>query len=160
MDWNKATEQLTALHDRQLGDAWAAGFFDGEGTVTGRKKSKGGVIEVKLSAVQVDPRPIHLLIEMYGGSAQVVKRGNENWQDCVVWQRTGAKSVNDILERWLPFLQVKREQAEIARLMAQRILDYRGLSRAYASQGLDDEERQARMEPGEAMKKVKAGQAV
>ena len=54
----------------QISDQWAAGFFDGEGSISVVRRKRGGFIEHHLS-VQVgqnDQRPLLAMRDEYGGS--------------------------------------------------------------------------------------------
>ena len=93
--------------------AYLAGFFDGEGTISIQPHSmnKNSVI-VMVAACQVDPRPIMLLKELFGGS--VMHR--ENGENCkMIWKWSVCHKAAEIfLKQITPFLIVKREKAEIA----------------------------------------------
>lgn len=100
--------------------AWAAGFIDGEGTVTIVKetgKNQHGPItrhRVLLSCSQANTRrPLDILAELFGGTVQLQKRptrvGNPVW----TWRVYGGSSVRPALEALLPHLVVKRERAEL-----------------------------------------------
>jgi hypothetical protein len=97
--------------------AWAAGFFDGEGCISIAKpvnKRKTGKVYVTyaLQAIiaQRDRRPLEVLVGLFGGNITSVKiHGSTYWY----LRKHGVKAVA-MLEQLLPFLVLKKEQAELA----------------------------------------------
>jgi hypothetical protein len=104
-------------------DAWAAGFFDGEGTVGVYRqyvtRRRGEIVPyygIQLSVVQVDPEPLEALVARYGGkvsrhktnSAKGKERAKHTW-------RAGSK---DAMRRFLmairPYSIGKRRQIDLA----------------------------------------------
>jgi hypothetical protein len=93
-----------------------AGFFDGEGCiqiVETRRQKRWISWSVTASCSQRDPRPLRLLMEQYGGHIHHHPKikGSDRW--IFVWQISGSKAVAAIADM-LPFLIVKKEQAEVA----------------------------------------------
>lgn len=89
---------------------WAAGFFDGEGCVCiARSKKNGSPIynsyTLQISAFQNARTPLDVLQTLFGGS---VGKNQNGWH----WARAGA-SAKPVLEQLLPYLIVKRTQAEL-----------------------------------------------
>jgi hypothetical protein len=99
------------------GTAWAAGFFDGEGSINivRVKHSKNGTMSHVLSVEvsQVDPRPLQYLQEIWGGSIRVRQPSTKKAQPSYLWyvrNITAEKFLSEIR----PYLRVKGEQADIA----------------------------------------------
>ena len=88
--------------------AYTAGFFDGEGCITGRLRPTGSV-RVAIVVSQVNPRPLRVLKVWYGGGIFYVEA-----QQIYTWQLTKKSDVRKFLEAILPFLIVKKNQAIVA----------------------------------------------
>lgn len=101
--------------------SWAAGFFDGEGTIQvigkGYRRNPHDVTvhlqyQLVIAVTQKDFRPIQKLIEMFGGTLFVHKHPYKGYQlhrwTCV------ANVARAALEAMLPFLVYKNEQAKVA----------------------------------------------
>ena len=94
-------------------DEWAAGFFDGEGSVcVSRRKRTAGFIEHHLAVqvVQVDPRPIHALRARFGGSLRQADRNGKPF----FYLRFHGTKAEHFLKTMYPHLLVKREEAGLA----------------------------------------------
>ena len=98
--------------------AWAAGFFDGEGCVSIAKPvnspngdgKKYHSYQLQIIVAQRDRRPMDALVGLFGGGITPVKiHGSTYWY----FRRHGRKAT-PILQAILPFLVLKREQAELA----------------------------------------------
>ena len=93
--------------------AYIAGFIDGEGSIViGRKYN------IAVVAGQVDPRPLHLINRLYPGHLRWIARKHLGWSD--YWHLTvhgtvALRMIRDIL----PYLVLKREQAEVPLLLQQ-----------------------------------------
>jgi hypothetical protein len=96
-------------------DAWAAGFFDGEGTLVIRRRPLANTINFQphLAVEQIDPRPLCKLAELYGGSVVWIRDGRVNARDIYRWRIQAHGDIEFFLGRVLPYLIVKREQAQI-----------------------------------------------
>lgn len=105
MKWLKRTEPTAA------DIAYAAGFFDGEGTIDiRRRRTHGGKYEryeLRLSLGQMDIRPLLRLAELFGGSVQKQNAKLHSW----VCTGPGAR---DFLIAVRPHLIVKDGQADTA----------------------------------------------
>ena len=91
--------------------AWAAGFFDGEGTIQvlslqPRRYSH----RLKISAVQTTVEPIRRLQHIFGGFVGGPYSNSGKRRDYWVWSLDDMP-VKAALRRMLPHLTVKREQA-------------------------------------------------
>lgn len=94
---------------------WAAGFFDGEGSVM-LSRSVGPartIYGLKAKAVQIDPRPLRKLQDKWGGKVWKSKSRNPNWRPVWTWEVRGLDAVV-FLKDVLPYLQVKEKQAAAA----------------------------------------------
>ncbi len=100
----------------ELKVAWAAGFFDGEGTVTIQRRrynARPGSYVMQMAACQKHPEALVRLHEICGcGSLHVHKKKPET-SSLWLWRASGNYALG-VLKRFLPHLIVKRDQAEIA----------------------------------------------
>lgn len=78
-------------------DAWAAGFFDGEGYVGILQRNSSGRFELALSIRQCDPEPLRHLQKRFGGWLSVHKVKTKNCRPAWSWSLTR--------QRCLPFLR-------------------------------------------------------
>ena len=96
-----------------LTDAYIAGFFDGEGSIS---TGKGRYVRLAISIENTDLRILELIAQKLGGRPTLRKpRHNEKptWRRRWEWHLCGNKAAT-VLIRLLPHLQIKREQAELA----------------------------------------------
>jgi hypothetical protein len=92
--------------------AWAAGFIDGEGCI-GIYRTGANAYRVSLSAGQkYNEEPLMRLQALFGGTIVRPKGKNRSYANAY-WNLT-SKRATDALKEMLPFLTVKREQAEVA----------------------------------------------
>jgi hypothetical protein len=101
--------------------AWAAGFFDGEGStfVLRHKQSRGGTgrlypcVSVGISVCQTDRRPLDRFVAALGlGKVRGPYRPRGNQRPYFRWERAGRPSVHRALVRLWPYLSdPKKEQA-------------------------------------------------
>ena len=75
--------------------AWAAGFFDGEGCVIIRKAKKTYVI--RITVTQVNPAPIKLFKDLFGGHISYQKSKKETWNAQWKWEQD-CKSASETLQ--------------------------------------------------------------
>lgn len=99
--------------------AYLAGFVDGEGCV-GIKKcakqnvSRGYSYSTFIIVKNTRKAPLYLLQEIFGGNVSPdAMRSNPNHSSCWAWQRNGPITVG-ILKALLPYLIIKKPQAELA----------------------------------------------
>ena len=119
---------------------WAAGFIDGEGSVGIKQRSdRTGYGTVYLSAPQVRREPLDRLAEMFGGSSRLRRSQRAGWRDLWVWEIGGARRVGPVLTALIPFLTVKREEAEIVMRFIERV----GAD-GWSRRGLSEDEKVAR----------------
>lgn len=89
--------------------AWAAGFFDGEGHIVEYKGRP-----TQLTVAQKDDKPLRKLKRLFSSGRIYyrefkLKSGKDSW--IYTWAVTG-KAVPTILELMLPYLCVKKQEAE------------------------------------------------
>ena len=122
--------------------AWAAGFIDGEGCIQApvrlRERNRRGY-GLSLYVGQVDPRPLHRLADTFGGLVYPKSRQSGERRQMFMWRVTGLTAA-DALSALLPYLLVKREQAELALQLRERITSYVQVGRK-----VDDAETEARL---------------
>lgn len=99
---------------------YVAGLFDGEGCVNiyQTKKYVDNRIgyELTIAIFNSHKEVIELLQENFGGCVQKRERGlgrNENWKIGYSW-KLSCNQAKNLLEKLLPFLIIKKEQAKIA----------------------------------------------
>lgn len=95
-------------NDRRTRVIYAAGFFDGEGWVSISTRGKRGQPALRIGAGQLVKAPLELLASLWGGAIVQDKKGMYRWHI------TSARA-DGALSELIPFLIVKREQAEIGR---------------------------------------------
>jgi len=103
--------------------AYAAGIIDGEGSIgayTKDKQGRGGLC-LQLSVANTDIRMLVFLSELWGGSVSTLSR-KEIRRQLYEWRRVG-QDCGNVLEDVLPYLIVKREQAELAIEFARTVRD-------------------------------------
>lgn len=95
-------------------DQWAAGFFDGEGSIsiTKRKRTEGFVEHhLSVQIVQKDKRPLLEIQKYYGGS---LTSTNGNKGRTSVWRlRFHGTKAGAFLEAIFPYSLVKKEEIAI-----------------------------------------------
>lgn len=105
--------------DRSQWLAWAAGIIDGEGCIFFNKQKNSFTLRVEV--VQLDPRMPRKLEELFGGNVKFkAKRPQPHWRPIYVWYVCAQRAANVLMEI-LPWLIVKREQAELAILSRQYV---------------------------------------
>lgn len=93
--------------------AYAAGVMDSDGSISIRVSRRGANAEYHFAVAKVgqcDPVVVYWLKEMFGGSVQVSERRGSIFYDWVVASRLAAA----FLQQVLPYLKIKRAQAELA----------------------------------------------
>jgi hypothetical protein len=92
--------------------AYAAGFFDGEGTIDIKRpgassRTTGFTLAIQVAQTKEDP--LIWLRERWGGSVRLVKRKKPTW----AWH-IGSRLAGNFLQDVFPFLMVKKTQAAVA----------------------------------------------
>lgn len=98
--------------------AWAAGFFDGEGTTHGGKRSdryNGTMISMSVPQVKLLPLERFHSAVLGQGKIFLRNRAKPNVQACYVWQAQNWRSVQAVSSMLWEFLSnIKKEQYLIA----------------------------------------------
>lgn len=90
--------------------AWAAGFFDGEGCIGIYRINQGQNFRLHISAGQKNnDLPLLRLQALFGGR---ISRASEQAHATAYWNIT-SKAAGEVLQKMLPYLTVKKEQAEL-----------------------------------------------
>lgn len=100
--------------------AWAAGIIDGEGSIfimkQGRKdRERDTNYVLRVSVESTDPYMAQELKKIFPSGAVFSSKRDKrpNNSNTLKWQINGKRSV-EVLKDLLPFLRVKKEQAELA----------------------------------------------
>lgn len=100
--------------------AYIAGIIDGEGYIGLQRyaASKVGLIPV-VKVVTTDPILAPYLKQCFPSTMNTRRRNhrNKHWLDATEWAISGVPRVKQFLEAILPYLQIKKDQAQL-------ILDY------------------------------------
>ena len=111
--------------------AYLAGFFDGEGSImivptfwVSQKKGNRYAYRLHCSACNANPKPVFLLSDLFGGKVYerpVGKNGVNKVRFLISysWSITSWKALS-FLKVVLPYLIVKKEQAELAVVFQER----------------------------------------
>jgi hypothetical protein len=91
--------------------AWAAGFFDGEGCVSVVLYRERFMM--RLYVGNTDVRPLYIFKGLFGGSIGARGAKIPNAKPAYYWQATSQQALTALREM-LPYLVVKRGQAELA----------------------------------------------
>lgn len=116
-------------------DAWAAGFFDGEGYV-GIAVASNGTHRLDVIVTQVDRRPLDALAERWGGTVRMRRSTRARQRDSFVWQRHGSHAVA-FLRDVRPLLLVKAEVVDLALQFGATILTRHGGRRLAAVETIE-----------------------
>lgn len=93
--------------------AWAAGIIDGEGCISGVKKTGTNQCYFSLDVVNTDPRLAYRLKEIFGvGSIFVNHKGRG--RPIYYWRVKKKDELPGVLIKLLPFLVLKKDQAKVA----------------------------------------------
>lgn len=98
-----------------ISDEYAAGFFDGEGTVYAAIRNNSGRPSptIMVTITNTVREPLDRLHAKWGGSIFLDRSKKPNQQDKYQWT-VAAKKARPFLEAMLPHLIIKREVAETA----------------------------------------------
>lgn len=102
--------------------AWAAGFFDGEGSILLRKYTVKNHIQwtLRLVLVQKDPAPLYEFQTIVGGLGTVHRRET---RPITVWE-VASHEAEIALRTLYPYLRAKQYQADIALKFRETFRDY------------------------------------
>lgn len=97
--------------------AYLAGFIDGEGTITitrsWSKKSKCDFYRVYLTVANTNKEIIDWLYKSYGGWIRTNYQEHERWKTIYRWHIYRQNDLESFLKSILPYLRLKKRQAEI-----------------------------------------------
>jgi hypothetical protein len=141
--------------------AWAAGFFDGEGSVfveiSKSKNTRRGVRNLlTVSVTQTSIPCLSLFKERFGGSIAAITKSRRNHMNnsvCYMW-RVRSKNAVAFLEIVAPYVVVKKEQVELALQYPLTLAD--GRKYAGLKNPLPDEVHNRRMEIGQKLRDIRA----
>jgi hypothetical protein len=90
-----------------------AGFFDGEGCIT-CYSNRTGYYQIKASCTNTKKEVIEQMQVLYGGGIHVMEKSPLS-NSKMAWQwAAGGKTLIPFLQAVLPYLRLKKEQAEMA----------------------------------------------
>ncbi len=140
--------------DNELIIAYLAGIIDGEGTIRiteGKVKGKNwkNIYNCSIRVGMTEPEPLLLLYEVFGGALNIEKRTG-NSRDIYRWAATGNKIAPPIIKRLLPYLIVKKEQAET-------VLEFVENFKLFNGKNTPDEEYEKRVYYFKKLKELKNG---
>lgn len=95
---------------------WAAGFFDGEGSVsiTKRPRPKRTYLTLCIRASQVTREPLEVFTELWGGTICTASRPSTEKNSRMIYQwNVSARTAGLALAELAPYLRVKKVQAEL-----------------------------------------------
>ena len=90
--------------------AYTAGFFDGEGNITIAKMRSCYAMSIRI--VNTDPVALEYVNGIFGGT--LAKRDSRRGNRPLYTLNWCSKSARDVLLLLLPYLRIKRRQAELA----------------------------------------------
>lgn len=140
---------------------WAAGFFDGEGSVfveiSKNKNTRRRVRNLLTASVTQTSTPcLNLFKQCFGGNITPItksRRQHMNNSVCFVW-RVRSKDAIAFLEVIAPYVVVKKEQVELALQYPLTSADGRKYAGPYNP--LPDEVHNRRMEIGQKLRDIRA----
>ena len=94
-------------NDRQLRTIWAAGFFDGEGSIGIYRARREQIYQLSIAVNQVLVTPLEILVDLFGGSVYGREKHLKSW-------RLGSRLAASALEAMIPFLINKKQEALLA----------------------------------------------
>ena len=100
-----------------------AAFIDGEGCIRAKART-GRAAFPYLHVTNTDARLMNWLLDTFGGTVSTHRPANGRYRTRYDWQAKQS-SLREILTQCLPFLLLKREQAEVA-LALLSFVRYRG----------------------------------
>jgi hypothetical protein len=95
--------------------AYTAGIIDGEGSIyiNNQKWKERLCLALRVSVVNTNEWLIQWFKMQYGGHISSKYHGHERFKVAWVWELSGGKA-SDFLKLIIPYLQIKKPQAEIA----------------------------------------------
>lgn len=120
--------------------AWAAGFFDGEGSISIRTLRQNGHVYrgLYIRVAQVDRTPLDRLVTIFGvGVTRLYRRHDDRRAPYHDWYTAGISAAG-VLEQMLPYLTVKRTRALLA-IEFQQLVGTRGRGNRTRNLSLDEQ---------------------
>lgn len=122
--------------------AWAAGLFEGEGTVTINSGGREGYTRSFVTVTNTDRQVVDFFHARWGGCLQRVLKASPrspNARDCYVWSLNGSAHIALFVTQVLPFIQTARVrrkmelvlEAHAAREQGSRDPDYKARCAEY-----------------------------
>jgi hypothetical protein len=95
--------------------AYLAGLLDGEGTLGVYGRTEKGRREYVVACVVANTSTtlMEWLVTKFGGSYKARKQTNKGWKVCYGWSIHDRRKIADLLPHVLPYLVIKKEQAEL-----------------------------------------------
>lgn len=100
--------------------AYLAGIIDGEGWITIDRCNN----EIRVGVAMVDTSAVELLQQTFGGKLRLCSVVKSTHRRTTEWE-VSVRKAKDVLTQVLPYLRIKRRQAEVA-LEFQETKKYRG----------------------------------
>lgn len=104
--------------DEDMLKAYAAGFIDGEGTITiSTCKHRGKTrLQPRFTIANTEVEPLVVMQTILGGKVKIsTKSENPNHKQCYVLEIGSMKDILDAIDAVLPFLIIKKRQAQIVK---------------------------------------------
>jgi len=95
---------------------YAAGFFDGEGSISIaciQRKSRNPEYHIRIQMSNTDLSVLEKFKEMFAGQIYLIRKRNPNHTQAWKWSVGTAQSML-LLEQLLPHLVIKKKQAQLA----------------------------------------------
>lgn len=97
---------------------WAAGFIDGEGSIIlhrarSHRHAHGVRHQPTIVVGQTVREPLEILVRLFGGTIHVRAKQQPNRRTVYAWSIRGGKAVRAALTDLLPYLIVKKAEAEL-----------------------------------------------
>ena len=117
--------------------AWFAGLLDGEGCVHIKQTNQGKSYVLMITIANTNFELMQFLVRIYGGAFQKKKLYSQHHKVAYNWSVQSKKAM-EILTDSLPYLIVKRQQAELG-ILFQTQLEHKKTIRGEKARVLDSE---------------------
>lgn len=107
----KVNSTMNTIND--LSCAWAAGFIDGDGSISFLKTKQYGTFKGRMRAYNTHKSALETLQNLFGGTIVQVRQGSEDnhRQNLYIWDKCGKKDLIPLLEKLIPFFIIKKDRA-------------------------------------------------
>ena len=92
--------------------AYLAGFIDGEGSISIFTSVKARRDNLRFDIYNTDEGILRWIEQVFGGRIHIVRRARDGWKQEFTWT-CGQQHAASVLTACLPYLKVKRRQAEL-----------------------------------------------